>query len=182
MNGIREQRTSQSQRMNLHEACEAGDMERVCALVTEGACVCAARAPDGDTPLHIACRRSFLNLATFLYERGGDMTVRNADGSAPFHLLRGVNCTHFPLSRAATRKMPARSRTTRTTIYTWMWTLMPTFHSHSSSCAPPSGPARARSNPWDSSRTSTYCPDPRQSIEKHTRTTPSVHSHPAHGP
>ena len=83
--------------MNLHEACEAGDMERVRVLVAEGACVRAARASDGDTPLHIACRRSLLDLATFLYERGGDMTVRNADGYAPFHLLRDINHTHLPL-------------------------------------------------------------------------------------
>ena len=92
-----ERRTSQTKKMNLHEACEAGDMERVRAIVAGGACVRAARAPDGDTPLHIVCRRSLLDLATFLYERGGDMTVRNADGSAPFHLLRGINQTHFPL-------------------------------------------------------------------------------------
>jgi len=43
-----------------------------------------------DTPLHLALRQGWLDVARILVQHGADVTARNKDGTTPLHLVSSV--------------------------------------------------------------------------------------------
>jgi len=76
--------SSTNANMNIFEACEAGDLERVRELARGGVDVCRAN-DDGWTPMMFACKHGHLHIVQFLFQNGAKDDVRrpNNDGATP---------------------------------------------------------------------------------------------------
>ena len=70
----------------LHQAVNAGDIERVKSLLSDGADV-NAKDDKGNTPLHLLARYGYKkqDIAELLIAKGADVNARNKDGWTPLH-------------------------------------------------------------------------------------------------
>lgn len=75
----------------LHEACYAGDKQRVLDFIfTRDDLDLNEQNGDGDTALHVACRRGHGDLVEMLMLAGADEMVSNDDGDTPAAVAIGV--------------------------------------------------------------------------------------------
>src|SRR5262249_12093869 len=66
---------------NLHQAVQAGDLDRVRAEIAAGADV-NGRDDLGATPLHDAAWNGHVEVAAFLLDRGADVKARHLEGGS----------------------------------------------------------------------------------------------------
>lgn len=70
---------------DLLQAIEDNDIDDVKKAVENGANL-GVKNSAGDTPLHVACIKGFLDIAKYLVERGADLLVNDAVDMTPLHL------------------------------------------------------------------------------------------------
>ena len=73
--------------MNLHDACDSGNIDAVILLVLGGADVNVK--VNGETSLHTACRQHYecycYNIVDLLISHGADVNEKDNDGWTPLH-------------------------------------------------------------------------------------------------
>jgi len=69
----------------LHDAAKRGDVEKVKALIAEGASVHAVNS-EGATPLHWAAFKGHVGVAKVLLAKGADVNALTRKGSSPLRL------------------------------------------------------------------------------------------------
>jgi len=69
----------------MNKSWDVVDMSKVQDLIKRGADV-DAKDNDGDTPLHLATERNFIEIAKLLIERGADVNAKNSWGETPLHM------------------------------------------------------------------------------------------------
>lgn len=102
---------------SLLTAIESGDIERVNALLAEGADVNAA-APNGHRPLHLAAAAGNLAIVQALIGAGVDVNAADPDGQSPLH--RGATAGHFEVVNvlvAAGATIDLRDQNQRTALW-----------------------------------------------------------------
>jgi hypothetical protein len=92
---------------------EKGDLEEVIELIEKRDHNINERDNFGNTPLHCACRKKHVSIATYLIEKGADINAQNQHGYTPLHLSGGEpGIAELLLSRgAATYFRNARGQT-----------------------------------------------------------------------
>lgn len=75
-------------RGSLHQAVEAGDMEKVQTLIRRGADV-DARGHWGRTPLHVAARYGRIDIVRLLIAHGADINATDRRGATPLSEAAG---------------------------------------------------------------------------------------------
>jgi ankyrin repeat protein len=68
----------------LHDAARDGDLQKVRALIDEGAAI-DARSDRGETPLILAILKGHADVVGLLIARGADVMARNERGLTPLH-------------------------------------------------------------------------------------------------
>jgi ankyrin repeat protein len=68
----------------LHDAARAGDLEKVRALIDQGATI-DAQSERGETPLILAILEGHADVVELLIARGADVMARNERGLTPLH-------------------------------------------------------------------------------------------------
>ena len=77
----------------LHNVVDVGLAE---ILIEKGARVNAISRDNGDTPLHVAARKSKTELAKLLLESGANVNAKNNDKATPLHMTAWIYSQDFP--------------------------------------------------------------------------------------
>jgi ankyrin repeat protein len=89
--------------MNIHNAAENGNLNRVKELLNQGVPV-NARNAYGFTPLHKAASGGHVNVVKELLRRGAHVNPRNFLGSTPLHTALNPNVFHALIKAGANPK------------------------------------------------------------------------------
>ncbi|MHC4235929.1 MAG: ankyrin repeat domain-containing protein, partial [Planctomycetota bacterium] len=74
----------------IHAAAQAGDLQRVRALLADSPELIAARTKQGQTPLHAAAQGRDAGVLRFLLDAGADVATTDKHGDTPLHVaVRG---------------------------------------------------------------------------------------------
>ncbi len=71
---------------SLHTATSYKQIEVAKLLITKYKCPVDCRNESKETPLHIACRKGYLNFVRMLMEKGADPKADDEDNNTPLHL------------------------------------------------------------------------------------------------
>jgi len=89
--------------MNIHNAAENGNLNRIRRLLNQGVPV-NARNAYGFTPLHKAASGGHVNVVKELIRRGAHVNPRNFLGSTPLHTALNPNVFHALIKAGANPK------------------------------------------------------------------------------
>jgi ankyrin repeat protein len=89
--------------MNIHNAANHGNLNRVKELLNQGVSV-NARDQDGQTPLHMAAQTGATNVVKELIRRGAHVNPRNILGNTPLHSAWDPNVFHALIKAGANPK------------------------------------------------------------------------------
>jgi ankyrin repeat protein len=74
----------------IHDAVDAGDLNKVKALLETDPNLLESKDNDGSTPLHIACLQNQVAVANFLIDKGANVNARDNWNHTPLHNANGV--------------------------------------------------------------------------------------------
>jgi len=75
----------------IHDACQAGDLEKVKKLLKEDPEQLQAVTPEGKSPLHMATGWGRKEIVIFLLKEGADIKALNMQGGTPLHVAASRN-------------------------------------------------------------------------------------------
>jgi ankyrin repeat protein len=74
----------------MHNAVDAGDLNKVKALLAADPTLLESQADDGSTPLHIACLKNQAAVANLLIDKGANVNARDNWNHTPLHNAMSV--------------------------------------------------------------------------------------------
>lgn len=98
-NEIRDLFLSRGATLELHEAAASGDLERVKELVEAEASLAKVYSPDGFPVLALAAVFGHLEVAKYLYTKGGDLNAVATNGSGYTALTGAVASGHTEVAK-----------------------------------------------------------------------------------
>jgi ankyrin repeat protein len=97
----------------IHDACKAGNLERVKALLSGDPALLQAKTEEGKTPLHMSVGWGRLATVKYLLSVGADINAVNNNGGTPLHVAASQNqpeCARLLVAKGA----PLNARQGRT--------------------------------------------------------------------
>ena len=75
----------------IHDACKAGDLAKVKALLAKDSSLLQSKTEEGKTPLHMATGWGQVEIVTYLLSIGADINAVNNNGGNPIHVAASQN-------------------------------------------------------------------------------------------
>jgi 26S proteasome non-ATPase regulatory subunit 10 len=75
----------------IHDACKAGDLAKVKALLARDPALLQSKTEEGKTPLHMATGWGQAEIVTYLLGLGADVNAVNNNGGNPIHVAGSQN-------------------------------------------------------------------------------------------
>mgnify|MGYP001354399174 CR=1 FL=1 len=80
-----------AQASEIHDACKAGDLNRVKQLIAKDPAQMQAKTPEGKSPLHMATGWGQKEIVIWLLQNGADINALNNNGGMPIHVAASQN-------------------------------------------------------------------------------------------
>ncbi len=75
----------------IHDACQAGDLERVKLILKDDPAQLQAVTPEGKSPLHMATGWGRKEIVVYLLKEGANINALNMQGGTPLHVAASRN-------------------------------------------------------------------------------------------
>jgi len=88
----------------IHDACKAGDLSKVKALLEKDPSLLQSKTEEGKSPLHMATGWGRCDIVEYLISIGADINARNNNGGTPIHVAASQNqpeCAKILISHGA---------------------------------------------------------------------------------
>ena len=88
----------------IHDACKAGDLSKVKALLEQDPSLLQSKTEEGKSPLHMATGWGKCDIVEYLISVGADINARNNNGGTPIHVAASQNqpdCARILISHGA---------------------------------------------------------------------------------
>lgn len=88
----------------IHDACKAGNLEKVKSMLQADPSLLQSVTPEGKSPLHMATGWGKTDIVTYLLSIGADINALNNDGGKPIHVAASQNqpaCAEILLNNGA---------------------------------------------------------------------------------